>query len=156
MEAIRMSVEGSVQVAVDWHDSADTTNLDTLKKIRLSKNDTYSGTKVAIVTGTCGTAASTFAWTSCGYVAADGSTVSFLNENSVDGIAFVADPYGVLTVGDPALSKGFKICSEDSGVAMSQPARRVGETIGGLAISVFVDSSRSQTTAAFAFVMWGN
>ena len=156
-----MSIDGHVQVAVDFNDSDTATACDTLKKIRLASNDTFSTNKVAIVTGTCGTAAATFAWTAPGYVGSDGEAVEFSSENTVDGIAFIAEPYGTLSLETQAAcpvtpeSKSFKIASENGRVAMTQLARRTGSTLGGLTINVFVDSSRTQETASYAFVMWG-
>lgn len=156
-----MSVSGHCQVAVDFSDTGSATAVDTLKKIRIASNDTFSTNKVAIVTGTCGTSASTFAWTAPGYTAADGEAVEFTTENTVDGIAFIAEPYGILSLETGAAcpvtpgGKSFKIASEDNRVAMTQLGKRSGFTLGGLTINVFVDSSRSQQTASYAFVMWG-
>ena len=157
-----MSIEGHVQVAVDFNDADTASACDTLKKIRLASNSTYSTNKVAIVTGTCGTAAVTFAWTSPGYVGADGQAVEFSTENTIDGIAFVAEPYGILSLQTPSAcpvtpeGKSFKIASEDGRVAMTQLGRKTGNTLGGLTINVFVDTSRTQETASYAFVMWGH
>lgn len=156
-----MSIEGHIQVAVDFNDSDSVDSCDTLKKIRIASNDTFSTNKVAIVTGTVGTVAATFAWTAPGYIGSDGEAVTFLSENTVDGLAFMAEPHGTLSLQTIAacpvtpIGKSFKIASEDGRVAMTQLGRRTGNTFGGLTINVQVDDDRTTKTASYAFVMWG-
>lgn len=55
-----MAVSGTINVSVSFLDSADSTGVDTQKKITLSSSEIYTAGKVAIVTGTCGTSSGDF------------------------------------------------------------------------------------------------
>jgi hypothetical protein len=96
-----MSIEGRVAVDVSFADSATSGGVQSLKKITLSDTQAYTSGKVAIVTGTVGTAGATVFTQpmSPEYKDASGSVVSF---SSVSALAFkcsrdcsVSDPDGV-------------------------------------------------------------
>lgn len=159
-----MSVEGHIQVAIDFNDVAEGDGLDTLKKVRLASSDSFSTNKISVVTGTCGTAASTFSFTQLGYFGADGEEVTYTTERTVDGVAFQAEPYATLTLETTAAcpitpqGKSFKIASADNRVAMTQIGKKSGTTLGGLTLKVFVepvDSARTATAATYAIAVWG-
>jgi hypothetical protein len=94
MEAIRMSVEGSISVAVDFNDTSDGEGVDTLKKIRLASIDTYTTGKVAVVSGTCGTALVVISGAPSSYEDASGSAVNFTS--GITRVAFSSSDGAVL------------------------------------------------------------
>jgi hypothetical protein len=51
-----MSIEGRIAVDVSFADSATSSGVQSLKRITLTSTDSYAAGKVAILTGTCGTA----------------------------------------------------------------------------------------------------
>jgi hypothetical protein len=82
-----MSIEGRIAVDVSFADSATSAGVQSLKKITLTETTPYTTGKVAIVTGTCGTAAVVVQTQPTTYKNAAGEFVSFSN---VSRIAFAA------------------------------------------------------------------
>ena len=105
-----MSLEGRIAVDVGFADSGTATGVQSMKRITLTSTDAYSSGKVAILTGTCGTATSAIAVTPSTYRDADGNIVSFA---TVTRFAFSASAASV--------------CRESSGVGVVVSAsNRVG------------------------------
>lgn len=77
-----MSLDGRISVDVLFHDT-DGTNA--VNVVSLSKSDGYSGGKVAIVTGVCGTTPTYLSTEPTSYRGPDGQYVSFI---TVERIAF--------------------------------------------------------------------
>ena len=117
-----MSIEGRIAVDVSFADSATSSGVQSLKRITLTSTDSYTTGKVALVSGTCGTAAVAVAVAPSTYNDSSGSAVSFA---TVTRFAFAASAAAV--------------CSEvaGAGVAVS----------GGSRVSV--SDSRSGGTAGF-------
>lgn len=82
-----MSIEGRIAVDVGFTDSASSDGVQAVKRLSLTSTDSQTTGKVAIVTGTCGTAAVAIAVAPSTYRDADGSLVSF---TTVDRFAFAA------------------------------------------------------------------
>ena len=72
-----MSLEGRIAIDVNFADSSDSTGVQSLKKISLVDTTSYSSGKVAIVTGTVGTAAITIVGNNLSYRNASGQLVAF-------------------------------------------------------------------------------
>lgn len=88
-----MSIDGHVQIAIDFNDSDSDSSCDTLKKIRLSSSNAVTAGKVAIASGTVGTAVISFGPIEAGgfldgYRDAAGDFVAF---ESITGFAFQSD-----------------------------------------------------------------
>ena len=117
-----MSIEGRIAVDVSFADSATSSGVQSLKRITLTSTDSYTTGKVALVAGTCGTAAVAIAVAPSTYSDSSGSAVSF---SAVTRFAFAASSAAV--------------CSESAGagVAISSGSR------------VSVSDSRSGGTAGF-------
>ena len=117
-----MSIEGRIAVDVSFADSATSSGVQSLKRITLTSTDSYTTGKVALVSGTCGTAAVAVAVAPSTYSDSSGSAVSF---SAVTRFAFAASSAAV--------------CSESAGagVAISSGSR------------VSVSDSRSGGTAGF-------
>ena len=117
-----MTIEGRIAVDVSFADSATSSGVQSLKRITLTSTDSYTTGKVALVSGTCGTAAVAVAVAPSTYSDSSGSAVSFA---TVTRFAFAASAAAV--------------CSEvaGAGVAVS----------GGSRVSV--SDSRSGGTAGF-------
>ena len=84
-----MSIEGRIAVDVSFADTATSSGVQSLKKITLVDTTAYATGKVAIVTGTCGTATVTINVAPTTYRDASGALVSLA---SVERIAFAATP----------------------------------------------------------------
>jgi len=82
-----MTIEGRIAVDVSFADSATSSGVQSLKRITLTSTDAYSSGKVAIVTGTCGTAQVSIDFNPSTYRNAEGNVVSF---STVKRIAFSA------------------------------------------------------------------
>ena len=117
-----MSIEGRIAVDVSFADLATSSGVQSLKRITLTSTDSYTTGKVALVSGTCGTAAVAVAVAPSTYSDSSGSAVSFA---TVTRFAFAASAAAV--------------CSESAGagVAISSGSR------------VSVSDSRSGGTAGF-------
>jgi len=76
-----MSIEGRIAIDVNFADSSDATGVQSLKKISLVDTKSYSSGKVALVTGTVGTATVSIntANLSPAYRDASGQVVQFSN-----------------------------------------------------------------------------
>jgi hypothetical protein len=110
-----MSIEGRIAIDVNFADSSDATGVQSLKKISLVDTSSYSSGKVAIVTGTCGTAAVTIATAPTSFKDAAGNAVSF---SAVQRIAFAATPHAVLDVGQSHSGGDNSIRSKNGQVAV--------------------------------------
>jgi hypothetical protein len=82
-----MSVRGRIAVDVQFTDSTTTSGVQSLKTLTLQDATEYTTGKVAIVTGTCGTAAISITIQPSAYRDASGNLVSF---NSVERVAFLS------------------------------------------------------------------
>jgi hypothetical protein len=82
-----MTIEGRIAVDVSFADKADGTNVQSLKRISIADATSYTTGKVAIVTGTCGTAQVSIDFSPSTYRNAEGNVVSF---STVKRIAFSA------------------------------------------------------------------
>jgi hypothetical protein len=118
-----MSIEGRIAVDVSFADSATSDGVQSLKKITLTESTPYTTGKVAIVTGTCGTASVAVAVAPSTYKDSTGVTVSFATVNR---FAFAASAAAV--------------CSEAAGSGLT--------VSGGSRVSVC--DSRSGGTAGFS------
>lgn len=97
-----MSIEGRIAVDASFSDLTTGTNSQSLKRLAVTSTDAYSTGKVALVTGTCGTAAVSVAVAPSTFRDSSGSVVSFA---TVSRFAFSASA--------PA------VCSEAAGVAVA-------------------------------------
>lgn len=97
-----MSIEGRIAVDASFSDLTTATSVQSLKRLVAISTDAYSTGKVAIVTGTCGTAAVAVAVAPSTYRDSSGAVVSFA---TVSRFAFSASA--------PA------VCSEAAGVAVA-------------------------------------
>lgn len=134
-----MSLEGRIAIDVAFSDSAASTGTQSLKRLVLTSTDAYASGKVALVAGTCGTAAVAIAVAPSTYKDSSGSAVSFA---TVTRFAFAASAAAV--------------CSEaaGSGVAISGGSRvavsdsRNGGTAG-------FNVSAHSGTASYSLVIYG-
>lgn len=90
-----MSIEGRIAVDVSFADTATSSGVQSLKKITLVDTTAYATGKVAIVTGTCGTAAVTISTTPTVYRDSSGALVSFA---ALERVAFSATPSATVDV----------------------------------------------------------
>jgi hypothetical protein len=153
MEEIRMSVEGSISVAVDFNDTASDEGLEVLKKIRLSSNDAYTAGKVAIVSGTCSTTAAVINVLNPGYIGADGEEMSF---SSVHRIGLIANERANAT-GSNGLHS-LKISSQNNRVAISEIPEGVAAGGGGPTYELSIARSLplfEDGTASFTVFIYG-
>lgn len=84
-----MAVSGTVNVSASFVDTDESTGVVSEKKVSLASANTASGGKVALVTGTCGTAVVNVDLTSLGYRDAAGDVVSL---SIVQRMALKANP----------------------------------------------------------------
>ena len=90
-----MSIEGRIAVDVSFADTATSSGVQSLKKITMVDTTSYATGKVAIVAGTCGTAAVTISTTPTVYRDSSGSLVSFA---ALERVAFSATPSATVDV----------------------------------------------------------
>ena len=83
------NVSGTISVNVEFRDTTTSTGVQSLKTVTLREATDYTTGKVAIITGTAGTAAATIVFNSTAYKNAAGSAVSF---SQVQRLAFSASP----------------------------------------------------------------
>lgn len=107
-----MSIEGRVAIDVSFSDSTSASGVQSLKRIALTSTESYSTGKVAVLTGTVGTAAVTLSVSPSVYRDASGAFVSF---SSISRIAYKSS--GVTTLSDP--STGTSINSDTDAVAVT-------------------------------------
>lgn len=118
-----MSIEGRIAVDASFSDLTTGTNLQSLMRLALTSTDSYTSGKVALITGTCGTAAVTIGVAPTTFRDSSGSLVTF---SSVSRFAFAASAAAV--------------CSETAGV---------GKAISS-ANSISVTDSRNGNTFGFS------
>lgn len=134
-----MSLEGRIAIDVAFSDSTSSTGTQSLKRLVLTSTDAYTSGKVALLSGTCGTAAVAIAVAPSTYKDSSGAAVSFA---TVTRFAFAASAAAV--------------CSESagSGVAISGGSRvavcdsRNGGTAG-------FNVSAYSGTASYSLVIYG-
>lgn len=156
-----MAVSGTVNISASFVESFTATASETERKLTLSSANIPASSKVALVSGTCGTAAVTLTFLAPGYTDTNGDAVEFSGINTVDGVAFVADTKATLVClnesgGSPIAEGGhsFKVSSQDGVVAMTAVPRRSGGILGELTMNVFCQNS-SVATANYSVLMWG-
>lgn len=147
-----MSVEGSISVTVDFNDTDDGEGVDTLKKIRLASNDAYTSGKVAIVSGTCGTAGVAINPLSPGYTAADGTEVTFSSVDYVRAIAFSATPGASLQSEN---MNGFQLSSGQGRVANSSLPSGTYPLSGPQLTAKTIGLFGQNPTAEYSIVIYG-
>lgn len=91
-----MSIEGRIAIDVSFADTDTSTGVQSLKKITLVDTTSYTTGKVAIVSGTCGTAGVSISVAPSTYRDASGSLVSLA---AVERIAFAATPAASIDTG---------------------------------------------------------
>lgn len=84
-----MAVSGTVNVSASFVDTDETTGVVSEKKVSLASADVHTGGKVALVTGTCGTAVVNIDLTSLDYRDAAGELVTL---DIVQRMALKANP----------------------------------------------------------------
>ena len=134
-----MSIEGRIAVDVSFADKSETTAVQSLKKLSLTDTTSYSTGKVAIVTGTCGTAAVTISLAPTTFRDASGSLVSLA---TLSRMAFAAD---VQSKCQPA--------GEDELIVSSGNRVAVTEVLS--AASVQVSRVGTSGTASYTLVLYG-
>jgi hypothetical protein len=134
-----MTIEGRIAVDVAFSDSEASTGTQSLKRLAVTSTDAYSSGKVALVSGTCGTAAVAIAVAPSSYKDASGAAVSFA---SVSRFAFAASSAAVCSeaAGDGvAITGGSRVALSDS---------RSGGTAG-------FNVSAYSGTASYTLVIYG-
>jgi len=96
-----MAVSGTVNVSASFVDTDESTGVVSEKKVARASANTASGGKVAIVTGTCGTASVSVDLSSLGYRDAAGEEVSL---SLVSRVAFQATPGAIMAFSPSAES----------------------------------------------------
>jgi hypothetical protein len=153
MEEIRMSVEGSISVAVDFNDTYEETAVDVLKKVRLESQDAYTTGKVAIVSGTCSTTATVINALAPGYIGPNGEAVTF---SAVSRIGFIANARANVT-GTGALNS-LKLSSQNNRVAISEIPEGTTGGGGGPTYDLYVARSLGlfeSGTASYTVFIYG-
>ena len=134
-----MSLEGRIAIDVAFSDSAASTGTQSLKRLVLASTDAYTSGKVALVAGTCGTAAVAIAVAPSTYKDSSGSAVSFA---TVTRFAFAASAAAVCSEAagaGVAISGGSRVAVSDS---------RSGGTSG-------FNVSAYSGTASYSLVIYG-
>ena len=156
-----MAVNGTVNVNASFIETLSETSCETERKLSLASANVPASSKVAIVSGTCGTSAATLTFLSPGYTDPNGDAVEFSGINTVDGVAFVADSKATLacvnaSAPTPLAEAGhtFKLSSQDSIVAMTSVPKRSGGLLGELTMNIFCQSG-TVATANYSLLMWG-
>ena len=156
-----MAVSGTINVAASFLETLSETSCETERKLAISSANIPASSKVALVSGTCGTVATTLTFLSPGYTDANGDAVEFSGINTVDGVAFVADTKATLVCLNesaplPIAETGhtFKIDSQDSVVAVTAVPNRSGGILGELTTKIFCDSG-TVASANYSLLMWG-
>lgn len=107
-----MSLDGNVSVVFDFNETSSASNVDSLKKVRLASNESYTAGKIAVVSGTISTTVQNVDLTSLTYRDASGELVTFTN---IDRIALVSSRSAYVELVDT----GTKIHSDNSKVSVS-------------------------------------
>jgi hypothetical protein len=131
-----MSIEGRIAVDVSFADSATSSGVQSLKKITLTDTTSYTTGKVAIVTGTCGTAAVSVNVAPSVYEDASGNAVSLRPAR----VALAASPAATLSRGGTTLlhSAGNRVAVTDLATTASTAALSIQTASGTAAFSVVV------------------
>ena len=133
-----MSIDGRFQIDVLFH---DTDGASSMKILSMDSGETVTSGKVALVTGTIGTATLTFSRQPIAYTAADGGTVSF---SFVERVALQASPHVELTT---APSKTYFASGNRVGVYELTGSERTASTF----------SVRTTTgTATYSLLVYGS
>jgi hypothetical protein len=134
-----MTLEGRIAVDVAFSDSETSTGTQSLKRLAVTSTDAYSSGKVAIVAGTCGTAAVAIAVAPSAYKDASGAAVSFA---SVSRFAFAASSAAV--------------CSEAAGAGVAiTGGNRVALSDGRSGGTAGFNVSAYSGTASYTLVIYG-
>jgi hypothetical protein len=135
-----MSIEGRVAVDVSFADSATSGGVQSLKKIALTGTTPYTSGKVALVTGTVGTAQS-FIGIPADYRDAAGNLSTLMLPSRV---AFSATGGTIVKLAD---ASGLGLFSKDGSVSVSD----VVPTDDGLTLNV----EGTAGTASYTLVLYG-
>jgi hypothetical protein len=134
-----MSVSGRIAIDVQFIDRTSKDSESSLNTLTLQDATEYTTGKVAIIAGTCGTAAVTIALVPTSYRDASGGLVSFA---TVSRIAFAADSSSFCNADgedQQLLSSGNRACVTDVFTPTSLSVGRVG----------------TSGTASFTLVLYG-
>lgn len=134
-----MSIEGRIAIDVSFSDSTSASGVQSLKRIALTSTDSYSTGKVAVLTGTVGTAAVTLAVAPSVYRDASGAFVSF---STITRVAYKSS--GATTLSD--LSTDAVMKSDADAVAVTAMAGNQGD---GLSIAA------GSGTSTYTVVIYG-
>lgn len=107
-----MSIDGSVSVVFDFNETSSASGVDSLKKVRLASNESYTAGKIAVVSGTISTTVQNVDLTSLDYRDSSGELVTFTN---IDRIALVSSRSAYVELVDT----GTKIHSDNNKVSVS-------------------------------------
>lgn len=136
-----MSIEGRIAIDVSFSDSTSASGVQSLKRIALTSTDSYSTGKVALVSGTVGTAAVAVGIFPSAYKDASGSAVSF---QSVQRVALSAS--GTAGVAVQQAGTPMYVISRSSRIAVSEGYGESGEDLSVEAVN---------GTATFTLVVYG-
>lgn len=140
-----MSVRGRFGIDVQFADATTASGMQSLKSVTLQHASEYDGGKIAIVSGTCGTATVTVPVSPTTYRNAAGSIVSFA---SVSRVAFSA------TGANMVACDGSGGCGIEDWTIYSRANQiAVSEALETVAFSINVYGTTG--TAAFTLVMYG-
>lgn len=108
-----MSIEGRIAVDASFSDLTTGTNLQSLMRLALTSTDSYTSGKVALITGTCGTATVSISLAPTTFRDSSGSLVSF---TTVTRFAFAASAIAYATESPAAkvLSSGGRVGVSDT------------------------------------------
>lgn len=134
-----MSIEGRIAVDVGFSDSTAATGVQSLKRVALTSTDSYSSGKVAIVSGTAGTAAVFVAINPTLYINSAGAAVSFTA--SVERIAF-------------ASSRQMQ-CADSADVTVESSDNQVAVSICNGDDAFTITPQYTAGTASYTLVMYG-
>jgi len=121
-----MSVSGRIAIDVEFLDRTSTAAGSSLNTLTLRDATEYASGKVAVIAGTCGTAAVTITLAPTSYRDASGGFVSF---SLVSRIAFAADSSSSCNADgedQQLLSSGSRACVTDVSTPTSLSVRRIG------------------------------
>ena len=138
-----MSIEGRIAVDVSFADSAASAGVQSLKKITLTDTTPYTTGKVAIVTGTVGTAQVSVNTAPTTYRDASGAFISFSN---ISRVAFSASGSQVV-----------EVLSNDSGRSLAASMSSM-VAVGSCNVSGSLDiqfSNATAGTASYTLVLYG-
>lgn len=117
-----MTIEGRIAVDVGFSDSTSASSVQSLKRIALTSTDSYTSGKVAVISGTAGTAAVSVAVAPTTYRDSAGSLVSF---SSITRVVFKSTSAASLI--DNATGNTFS--SDGNSVAVSSLAGNQGDAL---------------------------